>query len=131
MKKFFQLIRKALGLKQGGKVTLNAPRDKAQLYGALHEAEQRLGMTHKGGTITVKLEEGTMMSGVRPWLGRPYMDQGVANGYASTAGYVMLYTTKGRWRLETAWHEFAHMILWSRGVGVNEHHNMMRQHGIK
>ena len=55
MKKFFQIIRKIFGLEREGKTNLNAPRDKAQLFGALHEAEKRLGMTHKGGTITVKL----------------------------------------------------------------------------
>ena len=108
-----------------------APHSVPELYGALHEAERLLGRTHRGGTIAVRFEEGSQLSHARPWRGRWNSDyRGVALGQYEGRGNILLFTTAGQFRPETAIHEMAHAILDTHGIPWDQHHEIMRKAGV-
>ena len=117
-----------------GPFKIDAPRDKQELYGAYNDAVNRLGQTHKGGTIRVRFAPGDTMSNARPWMGRTNPKfEGVALGlWVPSERAILLYTTGGRWRYETARWEFGRAILWSRGTRDGaEQERMMRAKGFR
>jgi len=112
---------------------IEASHSKPELYGHLHDAENRLGLKHKGGTIRVTFEAGQVRSGDPRWLGRHYDDgvhRGIALGISYSNGKVLLYTTNGAFKPATAVHEMAHQVLFSHGIPAGEHHAIMRAAGI-
>lgn len=110
---------------------IKAQHSTAELYGALHSAEAKLGQTHKGGTIHVRFVPGTEMSNASGWLGkRTSADRGVALATYG-GGAITIYTTNGKWRMQDAEHEMAHAVLDARGVPASEHHNTMKKAGFK
>ena len=117
-----------------GPFKIDAPRDKQELYGAYHDAVNRLGQTHKGGTVKVRFLPGKYPSNAPGWLGRPIAHfDGIALGYYNLASRnITIYTTNGRWRYETARWEFGRAILHSRGLkDWNEQARIMERKGFR
>ena len=113
---------------RSSKSGIRAPHSTPELYGALHAAEARLGMTHKTGSISVQFREGTHPSR-HGWSGVPG-DGGILGGVTSVGGSILLYTTNGAVHRHNAEHEMAHSILYSRGVPGDQHHGIMRKAGF-
>jgi hypothetical protein len=112
--------------KKGG---IRAPHSTPELYGALHAAEARLGMTHRTGSIRVEFREGTHPSR-HGWSGVP-ADGGILGGVTSAGGAILLYLTGGKVHPHNAEHEMAHSILYSRGVPGEQHHATMKKAGFQ
>ena len=103
---------------------------KGEALGYKHEAERRLGIKWRGDYIRVRAEPGAEMSNDRPWLGKRLPGiNGVATGYYSD-DRITYFTTGGRVRPATGVHEWGHAVLHTHRVPVEEHHAVMRRHGI-
>jgi len=113
---------------RSSKSGIRAPHSTPELYGALHAAEARLGMTHKTGSISVQFREGTHPSR-HGWSGVPG-DGGILGGVTSVGGSILLYLTGGKVHPHNAEHEMAHSILYSHGVPGEQHHAIMRKAGF-
>ena len=108
---------------------IEAPHSKAELYGALHQAERMLGRTHRGGTIKVRFHEGDTRTHWG-WKGRQ-VPTGIKGGHTTSQQRVLLYLTDGQLHAHNAEHEMAHTILFSHNIPANQHHNIMHAHGFR
>ncbi len=124
MRRFLDwLLRRKRGIEARGIGT-------AEVHGYKNQAETRLGRNFTGSYILVEAIPGLELSNDRPWLGRRGSDyHGVATGIWRP-GRITLYTTNGRVRPSTGVHEWAHEILHNHRVPIDDHHRVMRQHGI-
>lgn len=109
------------------RVIIEADRDVELLYRDLGEAQESLGMEHRGGPIQVRFVPGRLKSRYAEWKGQYFESEdfeGVVLGI-SKPGEITLYVTGGEYRRKTSIHEMKHQILYSHGIHGRKHHDII------